>query len=117
MPFPFANHKRDADAGTPVLPTTGGTAAGSVGAAVPLPWVALAFFGFALSGCTGDARQSACFPESMTAGVTEEVDVHGRATVTGISTSFKWRLKPAPVVAVSLTNPDLNPSSNFGNLP
>ena len=110
MSFPFANQKRDAGVETPVLPTTGGTAAGSVGAAVPLPcWAALAICGFAVAGCAGDWRQSAYFPESMTAGVTEDFDVHGRAVGTAVGTSFKWRLKPAPVVTVSPTNPNPTP--------
>lgn len=56
MPFPFANKERDAGAGTPVLPTTGGTAAGRVGAAVPPPWVVFALCAVAVAGCAGDPR-------------------------------------------------------------
>ena len=106
MPFPFAAIQR-APAGpreTPaVFRKNSGTAAGRVGVAVPL---ALAASCLVIAGCA-DVRRSAYFPESMTTGVAEAFDVHGRAVSTGVSTSFKWRFKPTPVIPAPATNPNL----------
>ncbi len=81
-----------AHAAPTVLPNNGGTAAGSVGAAVPLSLLAAG----CLAGCA-DVRHGAYFPETLTITSSFGHDAHGGWDRQNVGANFTWRLKPLPV--------------------
>ena len=81
------------------LPNHGGTAAGRVGVAVPLSWLATAFGCLASAGCA-ELRRSAYFPETLTVTSSFSHDEHGGWDRENVGANLTWRLKPLPVAPV-----------------